>query len=417
MKILVYSHDWAPAVGGTQTAMMSLACGLASELRERGDSGRLTFVTSTPAESMDDRAVPFPVVRRPGFTELIRLIRASEIVHLAGPALLPLLLSWLLRKKVVIQHHNYQAVCPDGLLLQNPERSLCPNHFLNGSTGTCVRCHAANVGLRRSIWHAALAYPRLWFSRRAAANVTVSDHAAERLSLPASRTIYNGTQPHARVVPRIETDSALAPCIAYVGRLTPDKGVSVLISAAIELAEQGCDFRLRIIGDGPERASLEGLVRFLEFRHLISFTGFLEGDDLARATNDAVAIIMPSISEETAGLAAIEQMMRGKLVIASDIGGLSEVLGPTGLKCAPGSSHELALCIRQAQEDPEMRVRLGAAARERALALFTEKRMVAEHLKLYKEILGVPKRRRWSARLIRRPIVLSPRARQAKSRS
>lgn len=60
---------------------------------------------------MDDRTMPFSVVRTPGFTELIRLIRASEVVHLAGPALLPLFLSWLLRKKIVIQHHNYQAVC------------------------------------------------------------------------------------------------------------------------------------------------------------------------------------------------------------------------------------------------------------------------------------------------------------------
>jgi glycosyltransferase involved in cell wall biosynthesis len=416
MKILVYSHDWAPAIGGTQTAMTSLSLGLAAELNVRTDSSALTFVTSTPAEDMNDRDIPFTVIRRPGFPDLIRLIRASEVVHLAGPALLPLLISWVLRKKVVIQHHNYQAVCPDGLLLQNPDRSPCPNHFLNGRILECVRCHASNVGWGRSMWHAALAYPRLWLSRRASANVTVSNHAARRLSLPSSRTIYNGTRARPGVIPRTETNSALAPAIAYVGRLVPEKGVAVLISAAVELAEQGCEFHLRIIGDGPERAVLEGVVRFLEMRHVITFTGFLEGEELARATSDVVAIVMPSISEETAGLAAIEQMMRGKLVIASDIGGLSEVLGTTGIKCAPGNSHELAQCIRQALEDPELRVRLGAAARERALALFTEKRMVAEHLKLYEEVLGVPKRRRWSARLIRRRIVLSRHARQVKSR-
>ncbi len=415
MKILVYSHDWAPAVGGTQTAMMSLAGGLASELKSRGDFSGLTFVTSTPAGGMDDRTVPYAVVRRPSFTKLFQLIRESDIVHLAGPALLPLFISWILGKKIVIQHHNYQAVCPDGLLLQNPDRSPCPNHFLNGRTRECVRCHATNVGWRRSVRHTALAFPRLWLSRRVAANVSVSDYSAERLSLPSSRTIYNGTQTLTGAAPRHKMSSSFAPCIVYIGRLTPDKGVAVLISAAIELAEQGCEFSLRIIGDGPERASLEGLVRFLEFRRVITFTGFLEGDDLARATSDAIAIVMPSISEETAGLAAIEQMMRGKLVIASDIGGLSEVLGSTGLKCAPGNSHELAQCIRQALEDPEMRVRLGAAARDRALAMFTAKRMVSEHLKLYEEVLGVPKRRKLSARLIRRRIVTTPKTRQLKS--
>jgi glycosyltransferase involved in cell wall biosynthesis len=288
------------------------------------------------------------------------------------------------------------------LLVQNPERSLCSNHFLGGRISECVRCHATNVGWRRSFWHAALAYPRLWLSRRASANVAVSNHAARRLSLPSSRTIYNGTRTHTDASPRRDVNSSLPPCIAYVGRLTPDKGVAVLISAAIELAEKGCEFTLRIIGDGPERAALQGLVRFLELRHLITFTGFLEGSDLARATSDAVAIVMPSLSEETAGLAAVEQMMNGKLVIASDIGGLSEVLGSTGLKFAPGNSHELAQCIRQALEDPEMRVRLGAAARDRALAMFTEKRMVSEHLKLYEEVLGLPKRRRRSKFIRRR---------------
>ncbi len=403
MNILVYSHDWAPSIGGTQKAIMSLAAGIAARARDDVDGTRLTLVTQTPPGDMNDCALPFAIVRRPAIRQLVRLVRTSDVIHLAGPAFLPMLLARFFRKKYVIQHHNYQAVCPNGTLLQSPERAVCPNHFLNGSASECVQCQAADDGWIRGGWNTLLAYPRRWLSRRAAANVAVSNHAARRLGLPESRTIYHGTQTEISDFPAVVPRHAAKPYVAYVGRLVPDKGIAVLIGAAMELADQQCEVNVKIIGDGPERARLEGLVRFLELRHVVSFTGFLQRDALARATADALAIVMPSMSEETAGLAVIEQMMRGKLVIASDIGGLAEMLGQTGLKFTRGSSAELAQRIREALEDPEMRVRLGAAARERALALFTAQRMIAEHVELYKEILGAATGVATAARLVRAP--------------
>jgi len=403
MNILVYSHDWAPSIGGTQKAIMSLATGIAARARDDVEGTQLTLVTQTPPGDMNDCALPFAIVRRPTIAQLIRLVRTSDVIHLAGAAFLPMLLAWFFRKKYIIQHHNYQAVCPNGTLLRSPERSVCPNHFLNGSSSECVQCVAAEDGWIRGGWNTLLAYPRLWLSRRAAANVAVSEHAARRLNLPASRTICHGTRAEISDYPAVAPRHAAKPYVAYVGRLVPDKGITVLIGAAMELADQQCEVNVKIIGDGPERARLEGLVRFLELRHVVSFTGFLQRDALARATADAIAIVMPSMSEETAGLAVIEQMMRGKLVIASDIGGLSEMLGQTGLKFTRGNSMELAQRIREALEDPEMRVRMGAAARERALARFTAQRMIAEHVELYKEILRAPAGVAAGARLIRAP--------------
>jgi glycosyltransferase involved in cell wall biosynthesis len=382
---------------------MSLARGIATEASAIDVVPDLMLVTQTPAGEMDDRALPFPVVRRPPIAELIRLIRTNDVIHLAGPAMLPMFFAWLFRKKFVIQHHNYQAVCPNGTLVHNPERTVCQNHFLDGHAAECVRCQAAEGGWTRSLRSTLLAYPRLWLSRRASANVTVSDYAAKRLALPASRTIYNGTPRDTSVLPKSPLRRTDRPYVAFVGRLVPDKGVPLLIEAATELAAQECEVDVKIIGDGPERVPLEGLVRFLEMRHVVSFTGFLEGDDLLRATSDALAVVMPSLSEETAGLSAIENMMRGKLVIASDIGGLSEVLGSTGLKFAPGDAGALAQRIREALEDPEMRVRLGAAARERALSMFSMRRMILEHMNVYNQVLRVPKRVARTARLIRVP--------------
>jgi len=96
---------------------------------------------------------------------------------------------------------------------------------------------------------------------------------------------------------------------------------------------------------------------------------------------------MPSRWEETAGLAAIEQMMRGGIVIAADIGGLSEVVGDAGLKFSAGDSGALYSCLRKVLEQPSLADSLGSAARARAVKLFNCESMIQEHVSLYREAL------------------------------
>jgi glycogen synthase len=386
MKLLLYSHDWAPSIGGTQKVMYLLAEGLSAQRSTDGKPIELTLVTQTPAGNMDDGALPFRVVRRPSLVALLQLIADADVVHLAGPAFLPMLLAWGLRKKYVIQHHNYQAVCPTGSLVYNVDRSVCPNHFIHGPVTDCIRCLGTESGWLSSVWKTMLAYPRLWLCRRAAANVAVSDHAARRLSLPRTRTIYNGIEANTEAFGLVEgSEVSQRPFVAFVGRLVSDKGVGVLISAASELAEQDCEVDVRIIGDGPDRANLETLVQSLGLQEKVSFAGALRGEELERATREAIAIVMPSVWEELSPLTAIEQMLRGRLIIASDIGGLGEVVGSAGLKFAPGNASELALRIKESLTNPDLRSRLGAAAQRRAAELFRDKRMVEEHLRAYRE--------------------------------
>jgi len=95
---------------------------------------------------------------------------------------------------------------------------------------------------------------------------------------------------------------------------------------------------------------------------------------------------MPSIWRETAGLAAIEQMMRGRVVIAADIGGLGEVVGDTALKFPMGDTEALAGCLRRILNDPDLQRELGSRARARATKLFHEQRMIKEHQKIYNAV-------------------------------
>jgi glycosyltransferase involved in cell wall biosynthesis len=348
------------------------------------------LVTPTPAEGMEDNALPFDVVRRAGIIQLIRLLRTHDVIYVAGQGFLLLLLARLLGKKVVVQHHGYQAVCPEGALVHAPDGAVCTNHFLEGRPGECVRCRMKSVGKLRGLLGVLLTYPGLWLCQRAAENVAVSEHVSKRLVVLTPRTIENGVRDETRTPPpRTAREIAPAPVFAFVGRLVREKGVDVLLRAAAELRDEDCTTMIRIIGDGPERNRLESLATNLEIDDSVDLTGYLEGLPLAEAMGHAAAIVTPSISEETSGLAAIEQLMRGRLVIASDIGGLGEAVGEAGLKFEAGKVGASARCMRMTVEDATLRMRLGIAARDRAVRLFTDERMIMEHLRLYRYMLNV----------------------------
>ena len=123
MRILIYSHTFAPHVGGVETYAMSLAQGLVGQRQHDPDKkAQVTVVTPTPAGNMDDAILPFQVTRQPRFATLLGLLKEADIIHIAGPSLLPMLVGLLFRKPVVVEHHGYQAICPNGLLLYNPQK-------------------------------------------------------------------------------------------------------------------------------------------------------------------------------------------------------------------------------------------------------------------------------------------------------
>jgi glycosyltransferase involved in cell wall biosynthesis len=176
-------------------------------------------------------------------------------------------------------------------------------------------------------------------------------------------------------------------CFGYVGRLVSLKGLPLILQAAKSLQVAGYRFRIKFVGDGPERRELESLAEELGLAGYVEFTGFLTGHHFQRTTEEISTILMPSVWEETAGLAAIEQMMRGKLVIASAIGGLGEIVDSCGLRFPAGNLEALTQCMKSVLDHPEIVELNGEAARRRALDLFAQPRMVSEHIDLYSQLL------------------------------
>src|SRR5262249_17439852 len=138
---------------------------------------------------------------------------------------------------------------------------------------------------------------------------------------------------------------------------------------------------------GPLRPELESLIRQYGLESLVRITGYVSGERLRAALRDVRVVVMPSVWEETAGLAAIEQMMRGRLVVASRIGGLAEVVDGAGITFPAGDAQALADAMQKVLKEPSVIDRVGQIARERALRLFGRERMIEDHARVYRRLL------------------------------
>lgn len=159
-------------------------------------------------------------------------------------------------------------------------------------------------------------------------------------------------------------DEATRVKFAYVGRLGVEKNLHLIAEAYRRLHKDRPDAHLIIIGDGPYRETLEKLLTGLP----ATFTGFLSGDDLARAHASVDVKLFPSTTD-TWGNAPLEAQASGVPVIVSDIGGPAELMrdGLTGLKVAGRDVHALHAAMT-ALMDPELRARMGRNARAFAVA-------------------------------------------------
>lgn len=390
MKILLYSHFFAPSIGGVETIVLSLARGLAELRSPNGDPEfDLALVTQTPAENFDDCSLSFRTVRRPTIVQLWHLIRGSDVIHIAGPSLAPLFLSRLARRPVILEHHGYQAICPNGLLLYEPDKSVCPGHFQAGRYAKCLGCNAQGASWFRSWISLLLMFLRHWLARDVAVNLAITQHSLRRHALPRSSVIYYGIEDPSAHSSQSGLDFAGLPtvCFAFVGRFVQEKGIPVLLEAARILLAEGHTFEVRLIGDGPERPRIEEIIVGQNLSACVHITGFLNGEALTESLRDVHVVVMPSVWEETAGLAAIEQMMRGRLVIASALGGLREVVGPGGLTFPAGDASALAEHMRAVLQNATLPETLGRNARERALELFLRGRMIVEHVDIYRRVV------------------------------
>lgn len=384
MKLLIYSNFFAPSVGGIETLVQSLARGLAER---RDSSGQpefaITLVTQTAAGHFDDLSLPFQVIRCPGLVHLRSLIHASDVVHVAGPALPPVFLGLLARKPVIVEHHGFQTICPNGQLLIEPAGAPCPGHFMAGHHAVCLSCNAGQGRLASvKLW--LLTFVRRFLCRRVACNITPTAWLGGLVHLPRAIAIPHGLEA-ASSVSKFQPHPSQPPVVAFLGRLVTTKGVGVLFEAARILREKKKEFELLLIGDGPERASLERLAQQPPLVGSVRFAGRLANNQLDAVLARATVVVVPSLAGEVFGLVVAENMLRGLPVIASDLGAFVEVAGDGGLTFPKGDAAALACEISKILENPALVAQLSERARQRALVFCDFHRMLDAHARVYRQ--------------------------------
>ena len=183
-----------------------------------------------------------------------------------------------------------------------------------------------------------------------------------------------------------------AVTLTRIGSLIHRKGVDLLLHALAQLRAEGADCHLLIVGDGPERASLEALARNLGVQAHAHFLGQIE--PAGSVFRDATDIAVSPARDEGFGLTVIEAGAFGLPIVATDTPGMREILtdGYSGCIVPTEDVPQLAATLRRLIDDPELRRRLGAAARETVERRFLVSRYVAEFEATYDELLRVPAR-------------------------
>ncbi len=177
--------------------------------------------------------------------------------------------------------------------------------------------------------------------------------------------------------------------IICVGRLCPAKGQHILVEAVEQLLLEGRSVRLRIVGDGPDRASLERHVHRLGRQREIIFEGAVNQDRIRNLYARAHIFSMPSFAEGIP-VVLMEAMSMEIPCVTTRITGIPELIrdGIDGLLVAPSSVDELAAALGRLMDDAELRETLGHNGRLRVVEHYDLEKNVGRLGDIFQRRLG-----------------------------
>jgi glycosyltransferase involved in cell wall biosynthesis len=291
---------------------------------------------------------------------------------------------WLIREDIQILHTH-----------------LPRDYFIAAAAtlGTDVR----NVGSRHQLHRISLPVFKRPFLGRFSAMIGVSEAvsrglvASDVMDPDRVVTIPNGIalESDARAATALRATAGVGPeasVVGFVGRLSPGKGLEMLLGAAARLKSRRADFKLFILGDGP---GVNGYVRTLKamagqlgLSDNVHFFGYVDRAAAACGAFDTQVICSRA---EPFGLVTVEAMAQGLPVVATNSGGSPEIVrdGVEGFLVEPGDAETLALRLDCLLDSPGLRREMGRRGRERVRRRFTVDHMLNATEALYMKVLGV----------------------------
>ena len=244
--------------------------------------------------------------------------------------------------------------------------------------GTDVRM-ARNISMSRPAFRHVL--------QHSAAVTAVSRWLAhEAQSIVSTRPLLVAPMPVATELFTSEPTITRVRRLLFVGRLMPQKGIDLLLEA---LALLPADVGLDVVGDGPDRPSLEARALTLGVGTRVRFHGAVKQFSLPAFYQRAFALIVPS-AEEGLGLVAVEAQLCETPVVAFDSGGLPDVVQHerTGILVKERTANALAAAVRSLLERDDRGATLGAAGQLHALATFAPESVARRYADIYRSVVG-----------------------------
>ncbi len=308
-------------------------------------------------------------------------------------------------------HQNHLLCHPEGILLRKAERAgirVFPVRILNDLDMRPVpflrslirregydivhfhtkRAHALTLCLGpvhsdvRFVVTRRMDYPvrKNWYhhyiyNRRVDGIVAISNKIADVLveggvSREKIRVIYTGVEPELfQKVQRVNSNFGEA-VLGIAAVLEERKGHQFLLEAAALLKQEGYRLKYRFSGQGSQREHLQKIVTELRLKEEVSFEGFVS--DIPKFLSEIDIFVLPSLYEGM-GVAVLEAMAAGKPVVATEVGGLPELVEDqiTGILIPPGNSAAMASSISRLVSRRDLMDEMGIKARERVRRYFT----------------------------------------------
>ncbi|HLF10681.1 MAG TPA: glycosyltransferase family 4 protein [Gammaproteobacteria bacterium] len=376
MRLLFLNYEFPPVGGGAARASLATA----RELVSLGH--RVDFLTiATNGNSGDDEIDGIRVYRVRAYRRGVHesgLLGALTFVGLAAGRL-----RTLARLNRYDAYHYYFAL-PTGLLacFPGPHRSQPYVVSLRGSDvpgyeTTLTRHHKLLLPISRRIW-------------RGARRVVANSYDLRRLALRSMPelsidVILNGAALPTRIAESKAERTGVR--IVAVSRLIARKGLDTLIVALSRL--RGEDVSLDIAGEGPLNETLQQLARSHGVADRVRFHGFLDRAGLDSLLADADIFVLTSVAE-SCSMALLEAMAAGLPVIATRVGGTTELIehGSNGLLIDAQNIEELSAALRTLARDPAQRQRFAAANRALVRDRFSWQTVARQYEAIFLETLG-----------------------------
>ena len=377
MRIALVSDWYYPKIGGVASHMHHLAL----KLKERGHEVAIVTNNRKTGKEKELEEKEIDIIKIPGVVSPIIEVNVSYSLKSTKE------LNGFLKAFDVI--HSHHAFTPLALKAAKAGRNM--------NKATLLTTHSISFAHESKLWEAlGLTFPV--FSK-----YLRYPHKIIAVSRAARAFIEHFTDTPIEVIPNGVDDKLFTPnwdkeelkaqfgiegkVVLYVSRMSYRKGPHVLLNAFSKIE----DATLIMVGAGELLPFLKAQAKFLGIEDRVKFMGYVESATLPRIFGMADVFVLPSITAEAFEIVILEAMASGLPVVATNVGGIPEIIreSESGLLVPPGNELELRNAIEKLLLDDDLREWLGNNGRKAVEEKYSWDKVVEQIEKTYEEVLSI----------------------------